>query len=474
MIFSSVTFLYYFLPIVLLVYFLTPQPGGSARFRNMALLVCSLVFYAWGEPVYVFLMLFQALAGWLFGLLIDRFRGRPAALRACLAASVSVGIGGLALFKYSDFFMENVSALLGAPAPGLGLALPIGISFYTFQILSYTIDLCRGNIRVQKNPLTFMTYVALFPQLIAGPIVRYADIADTLDRRAHSVSRFAAGARRFTAGLAKKVLLANTLGELAASCGAAADDLSALLAWLYALAFTLQIYFDFSGYSDMAVGLGHMFGFKFPENFNYPYIARSVTEFWRRWHMSLSAWFRDYVYISLGGSRVSKGRHVLNILLVWLLTGFWHGAGWNFILWGLYFGLLLLLEKYAPAGFPERLPAVLSHVYLLLCAVFGWVLFDAPDAGAAARTASAMLGFGASGFAGARALYLLRSYAAPMLIAAVFCTPLPARLACRLSRGGAGERLMTALEPLCVLLLLALATASLVDGSYNPFIYFRF
>jgi alginate O-acetyltransferase complex protein AlgI len=472
MIFSSVTFLYYFLPIVLLVYFLTPQPGGSARFRNMALLACSLVFYAWGEPVYVFLMLFQALAGWLFGLLIDKFRGRPAS-RACLAASVSLGLGGLALFKYSDFFIVNASALLGAPAPALGLALPIGISFYTFQILSYAIDLYRGKIRVQKGPLTFMTYVALFPQLIAGPIVRYADVADALDRRAHSVARFAAGARRFTAGLAKKVLLANTLGELAVSCGAA-DDRSVLIAWLYALAFTMQIYFDFSGYSDMAIGLGHMFGFKFPENFNYPYIARSVTEFWRRWHMSLSSWFRDYVYIPLGGNRVSGYRHILNILLVWLLTGFWHGAGWNFILWGLYFGLLLLLEKYAPAGFPARLPAGLGHAYLLLCAVFGWVLFDAPDAGAAARTASAMLGFGASGFAGARALYLLYSYAAPLLIAAVLCTPLPARLGRRLSRGAAGERLMTTLEPLCVLLLLALATAFLVDGSYNPFIYFRF
>ncbi|MDR2296487.1 MAG: MBOAT family protein [Clostridiales Family XIII bacterium] len=472
MLFSSVTFLYYFLPAVLAVYFLTPMPGGSARFRNAALLVCSLFFYAWGEPLYVLLMLFQALAGWFFGLLIDAFRGRPAGT-AALAASVAVGVGGLALFKYSDFFLENLGALFRTSVPSLGLELPIGISFYTFQILSYTFDLYRGKIRVQRNPLTFSTYVVLFPQLIAGPIVRYADVADTLARRTHSVERFAMGARRFVTGLAKKVLLANTLGELAAACGVA-DERSALLAWLYALAFSMQIFFDFSGYSDMAIGLGHMFGFKFPENFNYPYVARSVTEFWRRWHMSLSAWFRDYVYIPLGGNRVPPFRHVAHILFVWLLTGFWHGAGWNFILWGLYFGLLLLLEKYALAGRLNRLPAFFGHVYLLLCVILGWVLFDASDPGAAARTAAAMFGFGASGFAGAEALYLLRGYARPLLIAAVFCTPLPARLARALSRGEAGERRMAVLEPLCILLLLALNTAFLVDGSYNPFIYFKF
>ncbi|MDR2771124.1 MAG: MBOAT family protein [Clostridiales Family XIII bacterium] len=472
MLFSSVTFLYYFLPVVLIVYFLTPLPGGGAQLRNAALLVCSLVFYAWGEPLYLFLMLFQSLAGWFFGLLIDAYRGRPAA-SAALAAYVTVGVGGLALFKYSDFFLANVSALFHAPAPSLGLALPIGISFYTFQILSYTIDLYRGNIRVQRNPLHFSTYVALFPQLIAGPIVRYADIADALERRAHSAERFAAGAQRFVIGLSKKVLLANPLGELAAACGAA-DERSALLAWLYAFAYSLQIYFDFSGYSDMAIGLGRMFGFKFPENFNYPYIARSVTEFWRRWHMSLSAWFRDYVYIPLGGNRVSPRRHILNILLVWLLTGFWHGAGWTFLLWGLYYGLLLLLEKYATARLLARLPAFLSHICLLFCVVLGWVIFDAPDIGAAARTMAAMFGLGADGLAGTEALYLLRGYALPLLIAAAGCTPLPARLVRGLSQGRAGERRMTVLEPLCIVLLLALATAFLVDGSYNPFIYFRF
>ncbi|MDR2088108.1 MAG: MBOAT family protein, partial [Clostridiales Family XIII bacterium] len=381
MLFSSVTFLYYFLPAVLLVYFLTPMPGGSARFRNAALLLCSLVFYAWGEPVYVFLMLFQSLAGWFFGLLIDASRGKPAST-AFAFASVTVGLGGLALFKYYDFFAENANALFRASAPSLGLALPIGISFYTFQILSYTIDLRRGTVRVQRDPLTFATYVSLFPQLIAGPIVRYADVADALESRAHSAARFAAGARRFVTGLAKKVLLANTLGGLAVSCDAP-DGQSLLLAWLYALAYTLQIYFDFSGYSDMAIGLGHMFGFKFPENFNYPYIARSVTEFWRRWHMSLSSWFRDYVYIPLGGNRAPAAGRVCNILLVWLLTGLWHGAAWTFLLWGLYFGLLLLLEKYAFSGLLKRLPAPLGHVYLPLCAIFGWVLFDAKDAAAA-------------------------------------------------------------------------------------------
>jgi alginate O-acetyltransferase complex protein AlgI len=472
MLFSSVTFLYYFLPAVLLVYFLTPMPGGGARFRNMALLACSLVFYAWGEPVYVFLMLFQSLAGWFFGLLIERHRGRPASA-AALAASVSVGLAGLAVFKYADFFTANAGPLFGAPALSLGLALPIGISFYTFQILSYTTDLYRGNIRVQRDPLTFSTYVTLFPQLIAGPIVRYADVSEALERRVHSIPRFAEGARRFVAGLAKKVLLANTLGELAAAAGAG-DGQSALLAWLYALAYSFQIYFDFSGYSDMAIGLGRMFGFGFPENFNYPYVARSVTEFWRRWHMSLSAWFRDYVYIPLGGNRVPPARRVFNILLVWLLTGFWHGAGWTFILWGLFYGLLLLLEKYVLARILERLPAFLRHAWLLLCVIVAWVIFDAADAAAAAHTCAAMFGFGAGGLVCAKSLYLLRGYALPLLIAAVGCTPLPARLARDFSQSATGERCMTALEPICVALLLALVTAFLVDGSYNPFIYFRF
>jgi alginate O-acetyltransferase complex protein AlgI len=468
-----VPFLYYFLPIVLLVYFLTPMPGGAARFRNMALLACSLVFYAWGEPVYVFLMLFQSLAGWFFGLLIERYRGRPASA-AALAASVSVGVAGLAVFKYSDFFVENVNALLHTTAALPGLALPIGISFYTFQILSYTIDLYRGKIRVQRNPLTFSTYVALFPQLVAGPIVRYADVSDVLERRTHGIERFAAGVRRFVTGLAKKVLLANTLGELAVAAAGASHEQSVLLGWRSALAYTLEIYFDFSGNSDMAIGLGRMFGFDFPENFNYPYIARSVTEFWRRWHMSLSAWFRDYVYIPLGGNRVSLARHIFNILFVWLLTGFWHGAGWTFVLWGLFYGLLLLLEKYAFARVLERLPAFLRHAWLLLCVVVAWVLFDAKDPVAAARAYAAMFGFGAAGFADARSLYLLRGYALPLLLAAVGCTPFPARLARNLSQNAALERCMTALEPLCVVLLLALATAFLVDGSYNPFIYFRF
>jgi alginate O-acetyltransferase complex protein AlgI len=472
MLFSSVTFLYYFLPIVLLVYFLTPAPGGGARFRNMVLLAGSLVFYAWGEPVYVLLMMFQSIAGWFFGLLIEKYRGRPASA-AALAASVSVGVAGLAVFKYSDFFVMNVNALFRTTAPPLGLALPIGISFYTFQILSYTIDLYRGKIRVQRDPMTFSTYVALFPQLIAGPIVRYADVADALSRRAHSIPRFAEGARRFVMGLAKKVLLANTLGELAVACGAG-DEGSVLLAWLYAIAYTFQIYFDFSGYSDMAIGLGHLFGFKFPENFNYPYVARSVTEFCRRWHMSLSAWFRDYVYIPIGGNRVPLARHVFNILFVWLLTGFWHGAGWTFILWGLFYGLLLLLEKYALGRFLERLPACLRHALLLFCVVVAWVIFDAKDPAGAARTLATMFGFGAAGFADAKSLYLLRGYALPLLFAAVGCTPFPSRLVRDFSRSGLGERCMTALEPLCVVLLLALATAFLVDGSYTPFIYFRF
>ncbi|MDR1246968.1 MAG: MBOAT family protein [Clostridiales Family XIII bacterium] len=472
MLFSSVTFLYCFLPVVLTVYFLTPMPEGSAKFRNITLLLFSVVFYAFGEPVYVFLMLLQSLAACLFGALIEKYRGGPAS-SAALAASVIAGIGGLAIFKYSDFFINNINALFHTSATPLGLSLPIGISFYTFQILSYTIDLYRGKIGVQRNPLTFSVYVALFPQLIAGPIVRYADVSDALERREHSLARFAAGARRFVIGLAKKVLIANTLGELAVIC-ASGDERSALFAWMYAVAYTLHIYFDFSGYSDMAIGLGHVFGFNFPENFNYPYISRSVTEFWRRWHMSLSAWFRDYVYIPLGGNRVPAGRHILNILFVWLLTGFWHGAGWNFILWGLYFGLLLLFEKYALSGFLKRMPAFAAHVWLLLCVIVGWVLFDAPDAASAAHMLSAMFGGGASGLAGSDALYYLRGYALPLFIAAVGASPLPARSVRRLSLSATGARFLLILEPLFILLLMALITAFLVDGSYNPFIYFRF
>ncbi|MDR3294912.1 MAG: MBOAT family protein [Clostridiales Family XIII bacterium] len=472
MLFSSVTFLYYFLPVVLVLYFFVLKLTGSPKFCNWVLLAASLVFYAWGEPVYVLLMAGQSFSGWFFGVIIETFHGRPAA-KAALAASLVVGVGGLAVFKYSDFFVENINALLHSPLPPPGIALPIGISFYTFQILSYTIDLYRGRAPVQRNFLDFSAYVMLFPQLIAGPIVRYVDVASELTHREHTIGRFAEGARRFVLGLGKKVLIANVLGELVEIYKGSSEQ-SVLFAWLYIIAYALHIYFDFSGYSDMAIGLGRIFGFRFPENFNYPYMAGSITEFWRRWHMSLSGWFRDYVYIPLGGGRVSAPKRMRNILAVWLLTGFWHGAGWNFIAWGLYFAVLLLAEKFVLGRILARAPAFLPHVYAMLCVLVSWVFFDAPDFSSALSRLSVLFGAGADSLAGTESCYYLRSYLLPLLIAVFGCTPAPARIVARLVRGHGGERAFAVLEPLCVAALLIVITAYLVDGSFNPFIYFRF
>ena len=359
MIFSSIPFLYYFLPLVLLLCYLVPS-----RARNAFLLLASLAFYAWGEPKYLPVMAAATALGYGFGLAIERFRRFRKPL---LVLSIVSSLGFLLYFKYADFFLENLNGL-GLNIPLLGLALPVGISFYTFQILSYTVDVYRGEVRAQRNPIDLACYVTFFPQLIAGPIVRYKDIAAQLRDRPQSLDNLRLGAGRFLVGLGKKVLLANLLGEVCAAWRVTADP-SVLFSWLYAISYTLHIYFDFSGYSDMAIGLGRLFGFSFPENFNYPYISRSVTEFWRRWHMSLGTWFRDYVYIPLGGNRKGKGRQFLNILIVWMLTGFWHGAAWNFLLWGLYFALLLMAEK---AGLPVR-----GRVYTLAAVVLGFVLFDA-------------------------------------------------------------------------------------------------
>ena len=339
MIFSSIPFLYYFLPVVLILYFLAPKV-----LKNPVLLLSSLFFYGWGEPKYVFLMVVTILSGYVFGLLIERFSGKGLS-KVFLVLSVLVSLAGLAYFKYADFFIQNFNALTGFSVPFLRLALPIGISFYTFQILSYTVDVYRGTVKAQKNPIHLATYVALFPQLIAGPIVRYQDVEKQLVSRTHSFEKASAGCRRFILGLAKKILIANTLGELCQVFTQSAE-LSVLYYWLYAVAYMLQIYYDFSGYSDMAIGLGKIFGFELLENFNYPFISKSITEFWRRWHISLGTWFRDYVYIPLGGNRLGRTRQLFNIFVVWLLTGFWHGAEWNFIIWGLYFGVLLTFEKF--------------------------------------------------------------------------------------------------------------------------------
>ncbi len=464
MLFSSITFLYYFLPCVLIAYFAVPK-----FLKNTVLLLASLLFYAWGEPKYIVLMLVSILCGYVCGLLIEKFRGTAGA-KLWLAVSAVISLGFLGFFKYADFFIGNFNAATGLSVPLLKLALPIGISFYTFQILSYTIDVYRGDVAAQKNPITLAAYIAHFPQLIAGPIVRYSDVAEQLSHRTHSISGAAIGIRRFILGLSKKIFIANVLGELCTQFGSSTEQ-SVLFCWMYGIAYSLQIYFDFSGYSDMAIGLGKLFGFDFMENFNYPYISRSVTEFWRRWHISLGSWFRDYVYISLGGNRVSKLRWLLNILIVWLLTGFWHGAAWNFIVWGLYFAVFLVAEKLFLLKFLNKLK-ILNHLYVLLLAVVSFVIFGASDFGSALIVLKGMAGLGGLPLLSAETLYYLQSYGVIFLLAAVGATPLPKKIAAALQSKASG--VMTVLEPLTLAGLLLMATAYLVNGSFNPFLYFRF
>ena len=466
MLFSSIPFLYTFLPCVLIVYFLVPN-----CLKNAVLLLSSLFFYAWGEPRFVVFMVIAIIQGYVFGLLAETYRGRPQA-KLCLYASAAVSLGLLGYCKYADFFIGSFNSLTGLSLPLLHVALPIGISFYTFQILSYVIDVYRGNAAAQRNFIDLAAYVAMFPQLIAGPIVRYTDIAPQLKHRTHTLSDAAYGARRFIIGLSKKVLLANVLYELISAYKDGAET-SVLFTWLYAAAYILHLYFDFSGYSDMAIGLGRIFGFYFPENFNYPYISASVTEFWRRWHMSLGSWFRDYVYIPLGGNRVSRGKWFRNIFIVWLLTGLWHGAAWTFILWGLFFALFLTAEKlwYGQALARTKL---LKHVYVLLLIVVSFVLFDAASVQDALRTIAALFGLGGLPLADALSRYYLWSYTGVFLIAAVEATPLPVKILRQLKESRTGSIIVSVLEPLVLLALLAAVTAYLVDGSFNPFLYFRF
>ncbi len=452
MLFSSITFLYLFLPLTLAAYYLVPRGA-----RNHVLLLASLVFYAFGEPRYVVLLLLSALIGWLHGLYLQR---HPRC-RWALVSAVGWNLAFLLFFKYADFLIGSLNGLLGTAIPLLGLTLPIGISFYTFQNISYVVDVYRGESLAAGNPASYATYLCLFPQLIAGPIVRYSDVSQALQSRRLELDGLSGGILRFAVGLGKKVLLANTLGQLAELT--VAQD-SVLLGWLRAVAYALQIYFDFSGYSDMAVGLGAMLGFRFPENFDYPYLSRSVTEFWRRWHMTLGGWFRDYVYIPLGGSRTTRGRWLRNVLLVWMLTGIWHGASWNFLLWGLYYGLLLLLEKLWLGKYLKG--RVLPHVYVILVTVHGFVIFHGSAASALGRL------FGLAGLPvwNGTAWYYLQSYGILLILGFLGSTPWPRRLAQRLGQGRAGVWL----QPAAVLVLLALSTACLVDGSFNPFLYFRF
>ena len=465
MLFSSIPFLYYFLPLVLAVYFLTP-----ARFRNAVLLLASLIFYAWGEPKYVLLMLASILSGYGFGLLQERYRGQKGAKLVC-GLSVAVSLSFLLYFKYADFFLENFNAATGLGVPLLRIALPIGISFYTFQIISYTVDVYRGE-PAQKNLIHLAAYVAMFPQLIAGPIVRYSDIAQQLEHRSHSTALAAEGVRRFLIGLGKKILIANQLGELC-SVFRASDEKSVLFYWLYAVAFALHIYFDFSGYSDMAIGLGKVFGFHFLENFNYPYISASITEFWRRWHMSLGTWFRDYVYIPLGGNRVGRARQLLNILVVWMLTGFWHGAAWNFVVWGLMFAVLLIMEKLWLLK-PLSKCRPLAHLYVVFFVVISFVIFNAENMGQALSDIGGLFGAGGIPLVSAEAVYCLRSFALVLVLAAFGATPLLRNGLVRLSQYPTAGKVLNALEPFTLFILLLVMTGYLVDGSFNPFLYFRF
>lgn len=467
MLFSSIPFLYWFLPCVVLLYFAAPR-----GLKNTVLLLSGLFFYGWGEPVYVLWMLLAIVMAYLSGLLIERFRSTLRLARIFLVLSVSFSLAMLGYFKYADFFIRNFNAVTGLSVPLLKIALPIGISFYTFQILSYTVDVYRGAVFAQKNFIDLAAYVALFPQLIAGPIVRYADVAAQLKERRHTPEKTALGMRRFLLGLGKKVLIANLLGELC-SIFRESNDKSVLFFWFYAAAYALHVYFDFSGYSDMAIGLGKIFGFDFRENFNYPFIAKSITEFWRRWHMSLGSWFRDYVYIPLGGNRVSAPRHLLNILVVWMLTGFWHGAAWNFVIWGLYFAGLLILEKIWLLKSLEGKP-VIGHFYVTAAVAVSFVIFDASDLQQAFSYLKAM--FGGSGYPllSSEFLYYFRSYLVVFVIALFGATPLPAKLRGRIRQTAAGEHVLTIAEPLALIALLLICTAFLVDGSYNPFLYFRF
>jgi len=466
MVFSSTIFLCVYLPLVLLGYYICPKKG-----RNLFLLIVSLVFYAWGEPKYVFLMIFSILINYVFGRLMDKNRGRQKRMKLLLVLSVVIDIGLLSVFKYTDFIITNVNAIFGANFDLLNIALPIGISFYTFQAMSYTIDVYRDDVRVQKNLIDFGMYITMFPQLIAGPIVRYADVQDQLAERSVTTADFSEGVMRFVVGLGKKVLLANQMGAVWSDIYALGGDVSALMAWTGAIAYTFQIYFDFSGYSDMAIGLGRMFGFKFPENFRYPYQSVSITDFWRRWHITLSTWFKEYLYIPLGGNRRGLARQALNLLIVWSLTGFWHGAGWNFVMWGLYYFVILFIEKLFLLKALDKLPKFFRHVYALLLIIIGWVIFASDDVSVLLPYLGSM--FGANGAVGGMDVYTLFTKAALLIICCVASTKLPKRLFLS-ATGAMNEKAAFTIKSVMTIALLALSMILLIGDSYNPFLYFRF
>lgn len=468
MLFSSIVFLFTFLPAVMILYYLLP-----VRFRNVILLLASLVFYAWGEPVYLFLMLLSILFNYFSGLDIARNLQDKRAAKQSLVFNLIINLAVLGFFKYEGFVLDTLNGILPVHISYHALPLPIGISFYTFQILSYIIDVYRGNVKVQTNLPNFALYVTMFPQLIAGPIVQYADVDEQLASREVSWTKFGEGSMYFIRGLAKKVLLANTSGMIFTEVsGLAKGNIAVMTAWLGAFAYMFQIYFDFSGYSDMAIGLGKMFGFEFNMNFNYPYVSKSITEFWRRWHISLSSWFRDYVYIPLGGNRVSKIKHIRNLLIVWFLTGLWHGAAWNFVAWGLYYGVILIIEKYLLSPVLDRLPDVVRHIYSIVLAVIGWVLFFSSSFGQAADYIRVMFGAGAHGFADRESMYLLTSNLILWLILIFGSTPLVHFRYEHMLRTKKWNT--TIINSVVYVALFIVCIAYLVTETYNPFLYFRF
>ena len=466
MLFSSIPFLYYFLPCVLILYFLAPR-----QLKNSVLLTASLVFYGWGEPVFLLLMLVSIAVGYLSGILVERATTQKSK-KFFMLSGVIFTLSSLLYFKYSNFFIENFNLATGLSTPLLNITLPIGISFYTFQILSYVVDVYRGSVPAQKNLINFATYVAMFPQLIAGPIVRYSDIEKQLTARIVSFSGFSEGFSRFIFGLSKKILIANTLGEL---CDVfyASDEKSVTFYWIYAISYCLHVYFDFSGYSDMAIGIGRILGFDFTENFNYPLISSSISEFWRRWHISLGSWFRDYVYIPMGGNRVNKFRHFINIFTVWILTGFWHGASWNFVVWGLYFAVLLTIEKFMFMKL-SKVPKIISHILVLSLITISFVIFNASTLSQAVNDIISLFGFGNIPFVSTEALYYLRSYAVVLVIGIIGSTPLIKNCILNIKKSAIGNKIINVIEPLAVMVLLFVITGYLVDGSFNPFLYFRF
>ena len=465
MLFTSISFLYYFLPALIIIYFITPK-----KYKNIILLIASLLFYFYGEPKYVFLMVLEIIIAYIGAILIDKYKNQS---KSILIITLFIHVFLLIIFKYTDFIIQTINDISNANIKLLNIALPIGISFYTFQIISYIIDVYNGKVKVQRNIIKLATYVSLFPQLVAGPIVRYQTVEKELDNRTHSFNNFAYGIRRFSIGLAKKVLIANALGELCSKTSATSEE-TVVFFWIFGISYMLQLYFDFSAYSDMAIGLGRIFVFHFPENFNYPYISKSITEFWRRWHISLSTWFKDYVYIPLGGNRVSRYKQIRNILIVWLLTGIWHGANWTFLIWGLLFGIILIIEKIFLNKFMEKLPSFIRRIYVLFIVMILFIIFSSDNMSVALSNIKGLFGMNGEAFINDYTLHYLKSYLPVLIIALFGATPFIKILIDKLRKNKYINGIINILEPILIVVILVVVTSYLIDNSYNPFLYFRF